>query len=233
MLLVAILAVRAIEQGSGRAYQPAQLPAAPSQPDGAAGAPRVELEGVRLVQPVRVGRRAGAKVVVGARIQGGRGQRLDLAVRLSTPSGVPMRATAARYRDGAGGFLATARTAPLQHDDSTIPDLWIFLPYGALDLPSGVHDVRVQVDLCRGSEVLARRQAEGLLACATPPAETPGGADALEVVEVARGDALGCGVCAQEVAGAAWVCPRCAAVVHADCWEYNQGCSAYGCGERL
>jgi hypothetical protein len=42
-----------------------------------------------------------------------------------------------------------------------------------------------------------------------------------------------CQVCGAKMAPADQVfCRRCRTPHHRDCWEYNQGCSTFGCGER-
>ena len=38
-----------------------------------------------------------------------------------------------------------------------------------------------------------------------------------------------CGVCARAVVGLASVCTQCETPSHTDCWDYNGGCSVFGC----
>lgn len=54
-----------------------------------------------------------------------------------------------------------------------------------------------------------------------------------EIAEPGESPALApdptCGVCGDRIQGAEVRCPECEAPHHAECWEYNEGCSIYGC----
>jgi hypothetical protein len=42
-----------------------------------------------------------------------------------------------------------------------------------------------------------------------------------------------CGVCAQEVGDAAFLCRACESPHHPECWSYNEGCSTFGCQSTM
>lgn len=43
-------------------------------------------------------------------------------------------------------------------------------------------------------------------------------------------EAPACAVCGERVSGQVHRCPRCATPHHRDCWDYQGGCAAFGCG---
>lgn len=40
-----------------------------------------------------------------------------------------------------------------------------------------------------------------------------------------------CGVCGQAIHERFFACPSCGVVHHQDCWDFNGGCAAFGCGQ--
>ncbi len=205
--------------------------------------PRIGIRDLRVEPVTRLGKRSGVKLVARVRVEGGRGQPLVYQAGFRLPSGVPVRSEASHYRDDQGRLRASARTAPLAHDDAAFDDLWIFVPFGAFALAAGTHDLDALLELSAGPEATASARCRFLLvqpeagAARAPDAPGPGPDDdqgqepTLEVTGVGLSGPIGCGVCHSEVVGAAWVCPRCRAVHHQDCWSFNRGCSTYGCGE--
>jgi hypothetical protein len=208
-----------------------QLPSRPSRRRSSdRDGPRGKVRKVRVEPGVVVGRRPGIKVKAEVQVDGAKYKVLEYRVRFRHPNGVPVMAHASRYYGPGGELVARARTRPLANDPARYPDLWLFLPYTAFELAGGVHELEVQFDLelegrwFAGGKVMSHLDLPAQAAIAAP-------ASAVEFAIVATGtdQAALCPVCSVAVTEDPHPCPRCETIHHLDCWEYNEGCTTYGC----
>lgn len=105
-------------------------------------------------------------------------------------------------------------------------------PLGALELVATGEDLEVTalVRIFDGEVVRASREVPVVIPCTAShfPALVvdPAG---VAVVAVDRGTAGRCRVCGDDLEGPQRRCALCDTPHHPECWEYNAGCSTFGC----
>lgn len=233
ILLIAYLAVMGLSRRPGTADRPllADRGARSALPGRAVTAAVDKV----VVEPVtRLGNREGIKVVATVRVEEGFGVRLRYRVEFTHPDGSPVAARAARYKSASGAVASEALTRPIENDPAVFPGLWIFLPFGAFDLPPGLHDLVVRFSLALGAEPVAEgRAAFSIVHPGAPELERSRvDPEAMSITGAGERLLIQCRVCNEGLKGLAYLCPSCAAPHHLDCWQYNQGCSVYGCGDK-
>jgi hypothetical protein len=162
-----------------------------------------------------------------------RGERVEITVQLRTPQGAWLRGRRPPFQDPQGRFRAAQVSPP--YDTSSEGDaleVALAFPFGALDLLATGEDREVvaEVHVFDGEEVVARQELDLVVPCRAsifPSLEVD--AAGVDLVAVSRPEVATCRVCGDELAGPVRACPACDTPHHPECWEYNAGCSTFGC----
>lgn len=161
-----------------------------------------------------------------------RGARVETSVVLRSPRGECLKARNEHYRDPQGNFRVSQVSEPYNtavHQELTVR---LVFPLTALDLVATgeAMEVTVETTVFDGQEVVGRARtplAFVLSAEDFPPLEI----DATGILVTSSGPtaAANCMVCGDALDGTTVRCPACEVPHHEDCWQYNGGCSTYGC----
>lgn len=112
----------------------------------------VKFDGIDVDYNVTENGRKGMRMTVNFTVTGMKGMDSYLAIHIQTRDGDPIPANPGDYRD-VNGNLAVFQTLRPDYDETLYKDLELFLPYDEIDLSTGRHNLKMDVDLLDGKGV--------------------------------------------------------------------------------